>query len=80
MATNYRLPVAGIAPQPVALVSTISQNGKHKNLSPSSFFQVIDHDPPMFVIGFSSRPGQEKDTFRNLRETGECVYNSVSET
>lgn len=33
----------------------------------------------MFVVGFSSRPGRVKDTYRNLKETGECVINTVSE-
>lgn len=79
MVNNYRLLVAGIAPRPVGFISTISSDGKSKNLSPFSYFQVIDHDPPMFIIGFSSRPGREKDTYRNLKETGECVINSVSE-
>lgn len=79
MVNNYRLLVAGIAPRPVGFVSTISGDGKSKNLSPFSYFQVIDHDPPMFIVGFSSRPGREKDTYRNLKETGECVINSVSE-
>lgn len=79
MSNNYRLLVAGIAPRPVGFVSTISASGDCKNLSPFSYFQVIDHDPPMFIIGFSSRPGREKDTYRNLKDTGECVINSVSE-
>jgi flavin reductase (DIM6/NTAB) family NADH-FMN oxidoreductase RutF len=79
MVNNYRLLVAGIAPRPVGFVSTVSRDGKSKNLSPFSYFQVIDHDPPMFIVGFSSRPGREKDTYRNLKETGECVINSVSE-
>lgn len=33
----------------------------------------------MFILGFSSRPGRVKDTYRNLKETGECVINTVSE-
>ncbi|KAF7563415.1 hypothetical protein G7046_g726 [Stylonectria norvegica] len=79
MVSNYRLLVSGIAPRPIGFVSTVSGDGKTKNLSPFSYFQVIDHDPPMFVVGFSSRPGRVKDTFRNLKETGECVINTVSE-
>lgn len=78
MIHNYRLLVSGIAPRPVGFLSTVSSNGT-KNLSPFSYFQVIDHDPPMFIIGFSSRPGRVKDTYRNLKETGECVINTVSE-
>ncbi|KAJ5112717.1 hypothetical protein N7532_000762 [Penicillium argentinense] len=78
MINNYRLLVSGIAPRPVGFLSTINNQGR-KNLSPFSYFQVIDHDPPMFIVGFSSRPGRVKDTYRNLKETGECVINTVSE-
>lgn len=80
MVNNYRLLISGIAPRPIGLISTLSGDGKTKNLSPFSYFQVIDHDPPMFIVGFSSRPGREKDTFRKLKETGECVINTVSES
>lgn len=52
---------------------------KTKNLAPFSYFQVIDHDLPMFIVGFSSRPGRVKGTYRNLKESGECVINTVSE-
>jgi len=78
MINNYRLLVSGIAPRPVGFLSTVNPKGE-KNLSPFSYFQVIDHDPPMFIVGFSSRPGRVKDTYRNLKETGECVINTVSE-
>ncbi|KAK7228019.1 hypothetical protein V2G26_000189 [Clonostachys chloroleuca] len=79
MVSNYRLLVSGIAPRPIGFLSTISSDKKTKNLAPFSYFQVIDHDPPMFVVGFSSRPNGPKDTYRNLKETGECVINTVSE-
>ncbi|KAL2809373.1 hypothetical protein BJX63DRAFT_445366 [Aspergillus granulosus] len=76
---NYRLLVSAISPRPVGFLSTVSADGRSENLAPFSYFQVIDHDPPMFILGFSSRPGVEKDTYRNLKETGECVINTVSE-
>ncbi|KAL4879741.1 hypothetical protein BJY04DRAFT_88904 [Aspergillus karnatakaensis] len=79
MVNNYRLLVSTIAPRPIGFVSTVSSDGSRENLAPFSYFQVIDHDPPMFILGFSSRPGVEKDTFLNLKETGECVVNTVSE-
>lgn len=78
MVNNYRLLISGIAPRPVGFLSTVNSAGQ-KNLSPFSYFQVIDHNPPMFIVGFSSRPGRVKDTYRNLKETGECVINTVSE-
>ncbi|KAI8152288.1 hypothetical protein K4K49_004559 [Colletotrichum sp. SAR 10_70] len=77
---NYRLLISGIAPRPVGFISTVSGDGTTKNLAPFSYFQVIDHDPPMFVVGFSARAGRSKDTYRNLKESGECVINTVSET
>jgi flavin reductase (DIM6/NTAB) family NADH-FMN oxidoreductase RutF len=78
MVSNYRLLISGIAPRPIGFLSTVSAAGD-KNLAPFSYFQVVDHDPPMFIVGFSSRAKREKDTFRNLKETGECVINTVSE-
>lgn len=83
MISNYRLLVSGIAPRPVGFLSTVSSDGR-KNLAPFSYFQVVDHDPPTFVVGFSSRAGAAaagpgKDSYRNLRDTGECVINTVSE-
>lgn len=76
---NYRLLISGIAPRPIGFISTLSVDGKTKNLAPFSYFQLVDHDPPMFIVSFSSRFGPVKDTYRNLKETGECVINTVSE-
>lgn len=80
MVHNYRLLISGIVPRPIGFLSTVSSDGKVKNLAPFSYFQVIDHHPPTFVVGFSTRPGERlKDTALNLKETGECVINTVSE-
>lgn len=75
--SNYRLLIACI-PRPISFVSTLSKNGR-RNLAPFSYFQVVDHDPPIFVGSFSARKDRLKDTRRNLIETGECVINIVSE-
>lgn len=77
MIDNYKLLISGI-PRPISFVSTVSKDGA-PNLSPFSYFQVVDHDPPIFVIGFSARATRPKDTRQNLLETGECVINVVSE-
>ncbi|TVY44770.1 Uncharacterized protein LSUB1_G000601 [Lachnellula subtilissima] len=77
MISNYKLLVSGV-PRPVSFVSTVSKDGT-RNLAPFSYFQVVDHDPPIFVIGFSGRAERPKDTMRNLVETGECVISVVSE-
>lgn len=75
---NYSLLVSGIVPRPIGFVSTIAKDGS-QNLAPFSYFQCVDHDPPVFVIGFSGRPDRPKDTLTNLEETGECCINIVSE-
>ncbi|KAL4957870.1 flavoprotein oxygenase [Aspergillus filifer] len=77
--SNYRLLISGIAPRPIGFVSTLSRNGESENLAPFIYFQVIDHDPPMFILGFSARPGREKDTLVKLKDTGEYAINTVSE-
>ncbi|KAJ9605846.1 hypothetical protein H2200_009695 [Cladophialophora chaetospira] len=77
MISNYKLLISGI-PRPISFVSTISKDGK-ENLAPFSYFQVVDHDPPILVIGFSARESRPKDTRKNLLETGECVVSVVTE-
>jgi flavin reductase (DIM6/NTAB) family NADH-FMN oxidoreductase RutF len=80
---NYKLLISAIVPRPIAFVSTRSADGTSTNLAPFSYFQMVAHDPPMFIIGFASALTPEdksKDTLRNLAATGECVINIISET
>ena len=39
----------------------------------------MNHDPPIFTVGFAGGFSNAKDTLRNLSETGECVINMISE-
>jgi flavin reductase (DIM6/NTAB) family NADH-FMN oxidoreductase RutF len=75
----HRLLLGGVAPRPIALVSTISKDGIN-NLSPYSFFNAFGANPP--VVAFSpSRRGRDatlKDTYNNLTETKECVIQAVT--
>lgn len=77
MIFHYKLLKSGI-PRPISFVSTVSKTGE-ENLAPFSYFQVVDHDPPTFVVGFSVRASRPKDTRRSLEETVECMINIVSE-
>lgn len=74
-----RLLQGGIGPRPIALVSTISNDGIN-NLSPFSFYNVFGANPP--VIGFSpsrrGRDGSLKDTYLNLVDSKECVVQAVT--
>ncbi|KAK5699187.1 hypothetical protein LTR17_023468 [Elasticomyces elasticus] len=78
MFSNYALMVSAIVPRPIGLVSTLSIDGR-PDLAPFSYFQIVDHNPPMFVVGFAGRAGASKDTLTNLEPTGQCTINLVSE-
>lgn len=76
---RHQLLIGGVAPRPIALVSTQSKDGKD-NLAPFSFFNAFGSNPP--VIAFSAarrgRNGTTKDTYNNLMETQECVVHIVT--
>jgi flavin reductase (DIM6/NTAB) family NADH-FMN oxidoreductase RutF len=76
---NYKLLISAIIPRPIGFLSTRSKDGKSTNLSPFSYSQVINHDPPLFIVGFAGGFDNAKDSLRNLTETGECTFNIVSE-
>jgi flavin reductase (DIM6/NTAB) family NADH-FMN oxidoreductase RutF len=59
-------------------VSTVSKDGSQRNLAPFSYTQVVNHDPPVFCIGFSAGRNM-KDTARHLLESGECTINIISD-
>ena len=75
----HRLLLGGVAPRPIAFVSTISKDGIN-NLSPFSFFNAFGANPP--IVAFSpSRRGRDaslKDTYNNLIATKECVIQTVT--
>lgn len=70
---RYPLVTSTVVPRPLAWVSTVAADGT-RNLAPHSFFTVASQDPP--ILQFTSVG--EKDTLRNIRETGEFVICLVS--
>ena len=70
----YRLLTSVVVPRPIAWVSSVSADGTD-NLAPHSFFTVASVNPP--VVCFTSVG--EKDSLRNIRETGEFVISLASE-
>lgn len=76
---NYKLLISGIVPRPIGFISSASADGKTHNLAPFSYFNMVNHDPPLFVVGFSSPVENPKDTLRNVLESRECVVNIISE-
>ncbi|OJX77466.1 flavin reductase family protein [Magnetospirillum sp. 64-120] len=63
-----------VAPRPIGWISTLSADGV-ANLAPYSFFNLFNYRPP--ILGFASTGW--KDSVRNIQDTGEFVWNLVSE-
>jgi len=76
---NYKLLISAIIPRPVGFLSTRSKDGSSTNLAPFSYTQVINHDPPIFIVGYAGGFERAKDSLRNLVDSGECVINIISE-
>lgn len=49
---NYKLMITSVVPRPIALVSTISPDGKTRNLAPFSYFQAICSDVSGFHVSY----------------------------
>lgn len=75
----HQILLSGVAPRPIALISTISKDGI-LNLAPYSFFNAYASNPPIVAVGpaISAATGKIKDTFTNIIETGECTINAVT--
>lgn len=76
----YKLLTAAVIPRPIAWVSTVNTQGQ-PNLAPFSFFNAVCQDPPtiLFCPGVRSVDMNPKDTYHNIRDTGEFVINFVTE-
>jgi flavin reductase (DIM6/NTAB) family NADH-FMN oxidoreductase RutF len=76
---RYKLLCGVVIPRPIALVTTLDENGA-VNAAPFSFFNVFSEDPPLVVLGLQHRPDRSpKDTTRNINRDGEFVVNMVDE-
>jgi flavin reductase (DIM6/NTAB) family NADH-FMN oxidoreductase RutF len=64
----YSLLGSLVVPRPIGWVSTRSVDGID-NLAPHSFYQLVSTNPPIVMISTMG----EKDTARNVKETGEFV-------
>jgi flavin reductase (DIM6/NTAB) family NADH-FMN oxidoreductase RutF len=67
-----------VSPRPIAWVSTLHRDGA-RNLAPFSFFNAFSFSPPVLAVGPGSRSGTDKDSLRNIRETGEFTVSIVTE-
>lgn len=76
----YKLITGSVVPRPIAWVSSVSAAGQ-PNLAPFSFFNAVCSNPPtlLFCPGIRGVDLSPKDTYHNIRATGEFVVNFVTE-
>jgi flavin reductase (DIM6/NTAB) family NADH-FMN oxidoreductase RutF len=76
---RYKLLCGVVVPRPIALVTTLDENGA-VNAAPFSFFNVFSEDPPLVVLGLQHKADRDlKDTTRNIHRDGEFVVHMVDE-
>jgi flavin reductase (DIM6/NTAB) family NADH-FMN oxidoreductase RutF len=76
----YLILASLVTPRPIALVTSISPDGKI-NSAPFSFFNLFGANPPICAFAPGDREdGTPKDTARNIRATHEFVVNLVDES
>jgi flavin reductase (DIM6/NTAB) family NADH-FMN oxidoreductase RutF len=76
---RYKLLCGVIVPRPIALVTTLDENGA-VNAAPFSFFNVFSESPALIVLGLQHKPDHmPKDTTRNIHRSGEFVVHMVDE-
>ena len=76
----YQILACLVTPRPIALVTTLSPDGKI-NAAPFSFFNLLGSSPPILAFAPGDRnDGTPKDTPRNIRLTHEFVVNLVDES
>ncbi|WP_214957591.1 flavin reductase family protein [Arthrobacter sp. ISL-69] len=75
----YKLLIGSIVPRPIAWVSSVSPQGT-ANIAPISFFTAVGRKPPMISLTLQPRSDGRvlKDTFNNIRDTGEFVVNMAT--
>ncbi len=80
-AEAYKLLIGLVAPRPIALITSMDEQGR-VNAAPFSAYNYLSTDPPMVAVGVADRSGGDfvpKDTAHNIRSTGEFVVNVVTE-
>jgi flavin reductase (DIM6/NTAB) family NADH-FMN oxidoreductase RutF len=76
----YGILASLVTPRPIALVTSLSPDGK-VNAAPFSFFNLFGANPPICAFAPGDREdGTPKDTARNIRDTHEFVVNLVDES
>ena len=77
-ASRYKFLTGSVVPRPIALVTSVGKSGV-LNAAPYSQFVIVSVTPPLLGIVAHEGEHSQKDTVRNILETGDFVINTVSE-
>lgn len=76
---KYKLITGTVIPRPIALVTTVDENGV-VNAAPFSFFNALSGDPAIVAIGVENKADMSfKDTGHNVRMTEQFTVNIVDQ-
>lgn len=76
---RYKLMASLIVPRPIALITTLGENGV-VNAAPFSMFNMLGEDPPVVVVSINRlHDGRLKDTAANILANGELVVHLADE-
>ena len=77
--TRYKLMASLIVPRPVALITTLGEDGT-VNAAPFSMFNMVGEDPPVVMVSINRlHHGRMKDTAANILRTREFVVHLTDE-
>ncbi|ACT04576.1 flavin reductase family protein [Paenibacillus sp. JDR-2] len=76
---NYKLLTGTVVPRPIALVTTLSEDGV-LNAAPFSYFNIVTADPPLISVSVQRKRGIRKDTSRHAVARGEFVVHIADES
>lgn len=76
---RYKLMASLIVPRPIALITTLGEDGT-VNAAPFSMFNMLGEDPPVVMVSINRlKDGLLKDTATNILRTGEFVVHITDE-
>ena len=77
--TVHELLTRAIAPLPIALISTVGEDGVY-NAAPFSLAVPVSYKPPVVMVSFGMRRGQKKDTVKNIEYARDFVINIMDDS
>ena len=75
---THDLLTSAISPLPIALISTIGEDGVY-NAAPFSLVMPISYKPPLVCVAIGAKGNEKKDTVVNIESTKDFVINIMGE-